>query len=41
MARASCELRFRFTRGAVLHPKVVKQVLKAIEEAGQSTETEQ
>lgn len=30
-----------FHSGAVLHPKIVKQVLEAIEEAGQSTETEQ
>ena len=29
-----------FHSGAVLHPKIIKQVLEAIEEAGQSTATE-
>ena len=30
-----------FHSGAVLHPKIVKQVLESIEEAGQSTATEE
>ncbi len=30
-----------FHSGAVLHPKIIKQVLETIEEAGQSTATEQ
>ena len=30
-----------FHSGAVLHPKIIKQVVEIIEEAGQSTATEQ
>jgi predicted RNA binding protein YcfA (HicA-like mRNA interferase family) len=30
-----------FHSGAALHPKIVKQMLEIIEEAGQSTATEQ
>jgi predicted RNA binding protein YcfA (HicA-like mRNA interferase family) len=30
-----------FHSGAILHPKIIKQVLETIEEAGQSTPTEQ
>jgi predicted RNA binding protein YcfA (HicA-like mRNA interferase family) len=30
-----------FHSGAVLHPKIIKQVLETIEEAGQSTATQQ
>jgi len=39
--KAALRVTVPFHSGAVLHPKIVKEVLQTIEEAGQNTATEQ